>query len=105
MRYTNAILIIIALNLSGCAAVEAYKDLKAESIRKSDGLRMSKAQTSCQKYGFKQGTDSFSTCLQNEINAMLGRETIEKAARDAESIIPKTTSCSKTLTGMDCTTQ
>lgn len=105
MRTATIFLFLLIATLTACAAVDAYKDYKADSERKADESRISIANTSCQKFGFKQGTDSYAACLQNEVNAMLNRDAIQKAAREAESVIPKTTTCTKTLSGMDCTTR
>jgi hypothetical protein len=44
---------------------------------------LNRAKDSCISYGFKESTDSFSHCIQKEINERKNRAAIESAAKEA----------------------
>ena len=103
--------------LSGCEAVNAANEFLAERERRADEERIFSARASCLKFGFANGTDAFSTCVQTEVNQQKLRDEIEAAAllsRSTSSSSPAapssnpstTTTCRKTLLGtVECTTR
>ena len=103
----TAVLFCFAQLLGGCAVIEASNAYNAELKRKLDDARLMAARTSCEKYGVVSNSEPFATCVQTEVNKQLDREALVSAARAAEPAIPssKTTSCVKTLMGVQCTTQ
>ena len=90
------ILALLIASLSGCAVNNFLKERREAR----EQAYITSAQESCKHYGFVEKTDAFAQCIQNEVNAAKARDmTSENAANSTK------TSCTKTITGMDCTTQ
>jgi hypothetical protein len=75
----NIKLVLIAffavVSLSSC---ETIQQIKAEN----DQRLLNRAKDSCISYGFKESSDSFSYCIQKEINERKNRAAIESAAKE-----------------------
>ena len=94
MQPRKIVLTLLVVSLSGCGlgnVIKERREAKAQAYINS-------AQELCKQYGFVEKTDSFAQCMQNEVNAAKARD----AAKGQSST---KTSCSKTINGMDCTTQ
>lgn len=68
--------------LSGCADVQgAYAKYK-------DGEEMNyfnQAKASCERFGFKPGTDNFASCVDKNVNAEKDRDALKAAAFHSDS--------------------
>jgi hypothetical protein len=97
----HAAAIFIALTQVACADLSKFVEDRREAREQA---WIDEASKSCIRYGFKTGTDAFAQCIQSDVNAAKARAAIEEAANP---VLPKstTTSCRKTLTGMDCETR
>lgn len=95
--------------LAGCATIDSVNKYIDDRDRKAEDARFATATVACKRYGFLEGTDTFATCLQTEVNSIKTREAlvegISKASLPGPDNTPKTTSCVKTLAGAQCTTQ
>lgn len=100
-RRINVAVVTIAIGLTGCANVENFVRERQEA---RELTYLNSARESCKRYGFVENTDAFAQCIQNDINAAKARQAIEDAASPVNSRTTST-SCTKTLTGMDCTTR
>jgi hypothetical protein len=111
MRTTVSTVVAVAFSalLTGCAAIDSVNKYIDDRDKKAEDERFEKATVACKRYGFAEGTDRFSTCLQTEVNNIKTREAIAESASKSSipgpDNLPKTTNCIKTLAGMQCTTQ
>lgn len=87
-RSLRFVAVAFAIGLTGCANLQ--NEIK-ERHEAQELAYVNKAKESCKRYGFTENTETFSQCIQNEVNAT-------KARRRT------TTSCWQTTGGMDCTT-
>jgi PBP1b-binding outer membrane lipoprotein LpoB len=73
----NFSLIIGTLMISGCSNVTEFVH---EVNAKHQQQRMAVAKSSCKEYGFIENSDSFATCIQNEVNQIKNREAMSQAS-------------------------
>jgi PBP1b-binding outer membrane lipoprotein LpoB len=73
----NFSLIIGTLMISGCSNVTEFVN---EVNAKQQQQRIELAKSSCKDYGFSENSDSFATCIQNEVNQIKNREAISHAS-------------------------
>jgi hypothetical protein len=69
-----SITVFTVVLLSGC---ETLKEMKSDYNQKL----LNRAKDTCITYGFKEGTDSFSHCIQKEINEYKNRDAIKSATQ------------------------
>lgn len=110
-------LFIFSSGLAGCAAVDSVNAYLEKAEREADEARLAQSSSACKKYGFTVGTDAFAGCVQTEVNNIKNREAIASAAAAAsrqsdsssgsaqEAPLSRTTTCKKTLLGLECTTR
>jgi hypothetical protein len=97
-------LIVGTLAINGCSNVQ---DFVNEVQAKKQQERLDTAKVACRQYGFNEGTDNFSACIQNEVNQIKNREAIAEADQ-SKSYLPNTntnTTCRKSIIPgqVDCT--
>lgn len=90
MHSKKYVFLLLITFTAGCSGVG---NLIKERREAKEQAYISKAQDNCRRYGFVENTDTFSKCVQEDVNAAKVRDR------------PINTSCSKTMTGMHCTTQ
>jgi hypothetical protein len=95
--------VLVTFGLAGCASVDKFFKEQREA---EEQRHVNIARESCKRYGFTENTDAFAQCIQNDINAAKARKVAEEKAAE-EPVAPAasrkiSTSCTKTVTGMDC---
>ena len=75
MKINKVVIFLWALvALSGCTVIENFNAANKLKL-------LNHAKKSCIEYGFKESTDSFSSCVQKEINEIKGRHALASAAK------------------------
>jgi hypothetical protein len=92
--------VVVTSGLTGCASVDNFFKEQREA---EEQRYVNNARESCKRYGFTENTDAFAQCIQNDINAAKARQVAEEPAAPAAPSRRISTSCTKTVTGMDCT--
>lgn len=94
--------------VTGCSTVESVNAYIERRDQAKEDERLRKASVSCERFGFKPGSDAFARCMQTEVNNIKNREAIADAAAKAAPPVPTpsttTTNCTKTFMGVTCTT-
>lgn len=112
------IFVIFTSALAGCAAVDSVNAYLEKAEREAGEALLAQSSSACKKYGFTVGTDAFASCVQTEVNNIKNRDAIAASAAAAASRrsdsssssaqevhFPRTTTCMKTLLGLECTTR
>jgi hypothetical protein len=100
------VLALLAVSLIGCESVSSFIKERDDA---DEQAYVSNAQESCKRYGFTEKTDAFFQCVQNDVIAAKARDAKSAKHDDYVPSVPGApstrTSCTKTIMGMDCTTQ